>query len=47
VDGRTGAQTTLSPLEESEDLYYIPDDYYSDELRYDSDMFKKSWEVDF
>jgi hypothetical protein len=27
--------------EGSEDLYYIPNDYYSDESGYDSDMFKK------
>jgi hypothetical protein len=30
-----------------EDLYYILDDYYSEELGYDSDMFKKCWEDDF
>jgi hypothetical protein len=29
------------------DSYYIPDDYYSDESGYDSDMFKKCWEDDF
>jgi hypothetical protein len=34
-------------IEESEDSYCIPDDYYSEESRYDSDMFKKHWEDDF
>jgi hypothetical protein len=36
-----GAEET----EESEDSYYIPDDYYSEESGYDSDMFKKCWEL--
>lgn len=42
-----------SSLEESEetegleDSYYMTDDYYSDELGYDSDMFRKYWEDDF
>jgi hypothetical protein len=38
-----GAEET----EESKDSYYIPDDYYSEESGYDSDMFKKCWEDDF
>jgi hypothetical protein len=38
-----GAEET----EESENSYYIPDDYYSEESGYDSDMFKKCWEDDF
>jgi hypothetical protein len=33
--------------EEMEDSYYIPDDYYSEESGYDSDMFKKCWKDDF
>jgi hypothetical protein len=33
--------------EESEDSYYIPDDYYSDKLGYDSDIFRLNWEDDF
>jgi hypothetical protein len=34
-------------MEGSEDLYYIPDDYYSDKSGYDSNMFKKYWEDNF
>jgi hypothetical protein len=34
-------------IEESENSYYIPDDYYSEESGYDSDMFKKCWEDEF
>jgi hypothetical protein len=30
-----------SSSEESQDSYYIPDNYYSKESRYDLDMFKK------
>jgi hypothetical protein len=33
--------------EESEDSYYIPNNYYSDESGYDLDMFKKNWKDDF
>jgi hypothetical protein len=38
---------TMSSIasEESEDSYYIPDNYYLDESRYDSNMFKKNWEA--
>jgi hypothetical protein len=37
----------LEETEGSEDSHYIPNDYYSDESGYDSDMFKKCWEDDF
>jgi hypothetical protein len=36
-----------SDAEISEDLYYVADDYHSDDSGYDSDMYKKCWEDDF
>jgi hypothetical protein len=40
MDG-TEKTEEANKIEESEDSHYIPDDYYSEELGYDSDMFKK------
>ena len=37
----------LEETEGMEDSYYIPNDYYSVESGYDSDMFKKYWKDDF
>ena len=36
-----------SNAKKSEDSYYIPDDYHSDDFGYDSNMYKKCWEDDF
>jgi hypothetical protein len=36
-----------SDVDKSEDSYFVPDDYHSDDYGYDSDMYKKCWEDDF